>query len=397
MLFAQAPNISYSPSTNVYTVGTAISTLSPTNSGGSITPATYTQVTTFAGSTSGTSGTTNATGTSARFNSPSNVVTDASGNLYIADFGNNEIRKITPAGVVTTFAGSSTGASGFTDATGTSARFNNPAGLAIDASGNIFVADNANNAIREISPAGVVTTFAGSTSGTSGTTNATGTSARFRNPAGIAFDGSGNLYVADYTNNEIRKITPAGVVTTFAGSSSGTSGYTNATGTSARFKTPAGLVFDSSGNLYVTDLGNNAVRKVTSSAVVTTFAGSTSGTAGATNATGTSARFSAPAGIVIDGAGNLYVGENGNNDLREITPAAVVTLLAGSTTQTAGTTDGVGTAARFSNVTDMNIDVTGTMYVTDNTNNNIREISLSGYTISPSLPAGLSFDGTTGI
>lgn len=397
MLFAQAPNISYSPSTNVYTVGTAISTLSPTNSGGSITPATYTQVTTFAGSTSGTSGTTNATGTSARFNSPSNVVTDASGNLYIADFGNNEIRKITPAGVVTTFAGSSTGASGFTDATGTSARFNNPAGLAIDASGNIFVADNANNAIREISPAGVVTTFAGSTSGTSGTTNATGTSARFRNPAGIAFDGSGNLYVADYSNNEIRKITTAGVVTTFAGSSSGTSGYTNATGTSARFKTPAGLVFDSSGNLYVTDLGNNAVRKVTPSAVVTTFAGSTSGTAGSTNATGTSARFSAPAGIVIDGAGNLYVGENGNNDLREITPAAVVTLLAGSSTQTAGTTDGVGTAARFSNVTDMNIDVTGTMYVTDNANNNIREISLSGYTISPSLPAGLSFDGTTGI
>jgi len=392
---AQAPSITYS-TPQFYTVGTAITTLSPTNSGGAITAATYTQVTTFAGSTAGTSGTTNATGTSARFNNPSNIVTDASGNLYIADNGNNEIRKITPAGVVTTFAGSTAGFSGFTNATGTAARFNGPGGLAIDGSGNLYVSDLGNNVIRKITTAGVVTTFAGSTAGTAGTTNATGTAARFNQPSGISFDASGNLYVADFNNNEIRKITSAGVVTTFAGSTTGGAGFTNATGTAARFRTPTGVQVDASGNVFVTDLGNNAIREITPAGVVTTFAGSTAGTAGSTNATGTAARFSSPSGITIDGAGNLYIGDFGNNEIREITPAGVVTLLAGSATQVSGTTDATGTAAKFNGPTDMNIDNTGVMYLADYTNNSIRKITLSGYTISPALPAGLSFDVTTG-
>src|ERR1700743_1615083 len=155
---SQAPSISYSPSTNNLAGGTLFS-MSPANSGGTVPATNFGQVTTFAGSTSGTSGYTNATGTAARFNTPYTMVADASGNLYVVDNANNAIRKITTAGVVTTFAGSATGASGFTNATGTAARFNSPQGIAIDGSGNFFVADFNNNAIRKITSAGVVTTF----------------------------------------------------------------------------------------------------------------------------------------------------------------------------------------------------------------------------------------------
>src|ERR1700761_4785551 len=176
-VFAQAPNITYS-SVNVLTVGVPF-TVSPVNSGGTIPATVYGQVTTVAGSVFGTSGYTNATGTSSRFNQPQAVVEDASGNLYIADALNNVIREITSAGVVTTFAGSSTGASGFTDGTGTAALFNTPAGLAIDPSGNLFVSDKSNNAIRKITPTAVVSTFY-STTGPFG-------------PTGLSFDASGNL------------------------------------------------------------------------------------------------------------------------------------------------------------------------------------------------------------
>jgi len=396
MAFAQAPDITYNTPINVYTVGTAITSLTPTNTGGAIPANTYSQVVTFAGSTSGTSGTTDNTGTAARFKNPSNIVEDASGNFFVADLGNNKIRKITPAGVVTTFAGSTTGASGHTDATGTNARFSAPAALCFDGAGNLYVSEQGNNAIRKITSGGVVTTFAGSLTNVSGTANGTGTAARFNAPAGLCFDGSGNLYVAEQGNNDIRIITPGAVVNTFAGSTAGTSGYTNATGTAARFNFPAILCFDGSGNMYVTDWGNNAIREITSAGVVTTFAGSLTGTAGSANGTGTAASFSSPAGIAIDGLGNLYVSEYGNNDIRIITSAGVVTLLAGSTTQTTGTTDATGTAARFNTPIGMCIDATGIIYLTDYGNNSIRKIELTGYSISPALPGGLAFTGSTG-
>ncbi|MFK5890746.1 MAG: hypothetical protein QM486_08455, partial [Flavobacteriaceae bacterium] len=173
-------------------------------------------VSTFAGS--GTPGSVDDTGTSAQFNTPSRVAIDASGTIYVADTGNQRIRKITANGVVTTLAGSTFD---FADGTGTSAKFANPTGIAVDGSGTIYVADRNNQRIRKITAAGVVTTFAGS--GTRSFADGTGTAAQFANPTGIAIDGSGTIYVADTNNNRIRKITTAGVVTTFAGS--GTSGF----------------------------------------------------------------------------------------------------------------------------------------------------------------------------
>ena len=167
-------------------------------------------------SSAGGSGNADGTGTAASFNRPYSVATDSSGNVYVADLSNHTIRKITPAGVVTTVAGSA-GVSGSADGTGAAASFNTPSSVATDSNGNVYVADTFNHTIRKITPAGVVTTLAGS-AGVSGNADGTGAAARFNNPYSVATDSSGNVYAADANNHTIRKITPAGVVTTLAGS-----------------------------------------------------------------------------------------------------------------------------------------------------------------------------------
>lgn len=262
-------------------------------------------VTTFAG---GTGGYLDGSGTSARFSDPYGLGIDAAGNIYVADRGNNRIRKITPAGVVTTLAGST---SGYTDATGTSAQFRTPLDVAVDSAGNAYVADSLNHSIRKITPAGVVTTFAGS--GSAGYNDANGASAQFNGPRGVAVDASGNVYVSDTGNGRIRKITPTRDVTTFAGS--GFSGTTDGPGSSARFNYPEGLAVDAAGNLYVADRQNHRIRKITPEGEVSTFAGSTSGY---TNGIGTAAQFNLPSGIAIDGTGVIYVADTSNQRIRKI-------------------------------------------------------------------------------
>lgn len=322
-------------------------------------------VTTMAGS--GSQGSVNATGTSASFNSPSGTCVDVAGNVYVADYANNLIRKITPAGVVTTLAGS--GAQGSTDATGTAASFFNPFGVAVDGTGNVFVTDQDNHLIRKITPAGVVTTFAGQV-GVPGVINGTGTAAAFNYPRGICIDAAGNLYVTDYFGHTIRKITPAGVVTTVAGQA-GVSGAVDATGTSASFFRPNGICLDFAGNLYVADRNNHKIRKITSAGVVTTFAGA--GTSGSANGTGTGASFNLPLGVAADAGNNIYVADNNNQRIRKITPAAVVSYFAGS--GTVGSTDATGTSASFNGPTGISTDVLGNFYVADQFNHKIRRIS----------------------
>ena len=212
--------------------------------------------------------------------------------------------------MVSTLAGST---SGYTDGTGTSAQFDYPIGVAVDGAGNVYVADGYNHRIRKITTSGVVSTLAGS--GTSGYTDGTGTSAQFDYPTGVAVDGAGNVYVADQVNHRIRKITTSGVVSTLAGS--GTSGYTDGTGTSAQFSYPTGVAVDGAGNVYVADYDNHRIRKITASGVVSTLAGS--GTYGYTDGTGTSAKFYYPTGVAVDGAGNVYVADQYNHRIRKIT------------------------------------------------------------------------------
>jgi sugar lactone lactonase YvrE len=235
---------------------------------------------------------------------------DPAGNLFVTELYGSRIRKITPAGVVTTFAGS--GVQGSADGTGTAATFNYPSGIAIDGSGNLFVADELGNIIRKITPGAVVSTFAGS--GIQGSANGTGTAATFHFPVGLAIDAAGNLYVGEEGNDNIRKITPAGVVTTLAGA--GTEGHADGTGAAASFRNPWGLGVDGVGNVYVGDTYNSLIRRITPAGVVTTFAGNA--VPGAIEGKGILASFSGPIGIVFNSSGDMYVADMYNHKIRKI-------------------------------------------------------------------------------
>jgi sugar lactone lactonase YvrE len=338
--------------------------------------------TTFAGR-AGTSGSDDGGGTVAAFLNPSGLVVDRQGNVFVADSGNNTIRKISPAGTVTTFAGRAvdpeTGIKnngGDADGTGPAAEFNfgkslidsiGSNTLAIDANDNIYVADTLNNAIRKITPAAVVTTLQLRDTG--------GTAVTLNSPDGIAIDPSSNLFVTDSGTNTIRKVTLSGVVTTLAGNIA-LSGSADGTGTAATFNNPRGIACDAFGSIYVADSNNNTIRKITPAGVVTTLAGSagapTRNSAGSSDGLGKNARFNGPIGLGFDAAGNLYVADRGNNSVRKITTAGVVSTVVGAS-GTAGSADGIGNGARLRQPYSVAADSTGNVYIADTKNHVIRK------------------------
>lgn len=267
--------------------------------------------------------------------------------------------------------------------------FNQPNGVTVDLNGNVYVADAATNSIKKITPTGSVTVVAGN--GSMGSNNGIGSAASFYYPFSVTVDGAGNLYVSDNGNNLIRKIDLAGAVTTLAGS--GMAAFADGTGTAASFYGPCGGTLDAMGNLYIADGVNNRVRKVTPLGVVTTVAGN--GTRATINGNGTSASLNTPTGATIDIAGIVYVAELDGNCIRKVDPSGNVTILAGS--NVAGSANGIGTAASFRRPNDVQADQSGFIYVTDYGNNVIRKILTTGYAIDKTLPPGLTFDPTTGI
>lgn len=335
------------------------------------------------------------TGSEARFFDPEGVATDAAGNVYVADYVNSTIRKITPAGVVSTFAGFAW-SPGSVDGPGGAARFKNPTGVAVDAAGNVYVANFGSHTIRKITSSGVVSTFAGAV-GNNGSNDGTGSAALFDGPSGVAVDSAGNLYVADYFNFTIRKITPSRVVTTLAGSPR-QGGSTDGTGSAARFNRPNSVAVDAQNNIYVADSSNHTIRKITPGGVVTTLAG-LADQPGSANGTGAAARFFYPFGVSVDAADNVYVADAGNHTIRKITPLGVVTTPAGLA-GSYGSADGVGSTARFHNPVSLARDMAGNVYVGDGLNNTIRKLTpdllVTTFAGSPGDEDGGSVDGTGG-
>lgn len=339
-------------------------------------------VTTLAGS--GSIGSADGTGTAASFNWPCGVAVDEAGNVYVADYLNNKIRKITATGVVTTLAGS--GSIGSADGTGAAASFYNPFGVALDVVGNVYVADAGNNKIRKITTAGVVTTLAGS--GSIGSEDGTGAAASFYYPFGVVVDLQGTVFVADNRNNKIRKITAVGVVTTLAGS--GTGGSVDGTGTAASFKSPYGVTVDVAGNVFVADYDNHTIRKITATGVVTALAGS--GSIGSADGTGAGANCSRPSGVAVDLAGTVYVADTNNHKIRKIIVSRVVSALAGSTSS--GLEDGTATAASFSYPYGVAVDSGGNVYVADTGNHTIRKITPAGVVTTLAGSGYVNVNGT---
>jgi sugar lactone lactonase YvrE len=307
----------------------------------------------------------------AQFPSPSCITVDASGNLYVGDSSLNTIQQVSPTGVVSLVAGSS-GSGGSTDGTGASALFNQPGGIVINSSGVLFVADTGNSTIRKIAPGNIVTTFAGSVANKS-FQDGTGTSAFFNSPVGIAIDAFGNLFVADSKNAVVRKITSTATVSTFAGAA----GSIGSTDSPAKFNAPFGVAVDfSTTTVYVGDSSNNTIRKITSSGIVSTLAG-LAPTTGSADGTGSVARFNLPEGEATDTAGNVYIADTASSTIRKMTPGGVVTTIAGQA-GVQGLTDGTGTGSLFNQPEALAVDTTGNIYVADTGNASIRKITPVG-------------------
>lgn len=348
-------------------------------------------VSTLAGS--GAQGFLNGTGYNTTFYQPVKLAIDAAENIYVADQRNNSIRKVTPSGVVTTIAGN--GASGYADGIGTAARFRDPFGMVVDATGNIYVADAGNNCIRKISPTGMVTTLAGTTD--SGFMDGTGTNARFNYPFDLCIDGSGNLIVADINNNRLRKITPTGVVTTIAGN--GSVDFLDGPISQATMLNPSSIAYDaSSGNIYVSQ--NNFIRKITPQGTVSLMAGRTDPLFGSgyVDGPGLGAKLNQIVSLTIDKQGNLYATDSENHLIRKITPEGYVSTYAGIyyNASDAKFKDGPANQAYFARPYGIVINKEGDIYVSERDGNKIRKITEIRTPDSPEELARKNWNKPTG-
>lgn len=320
-------------------------------------------ISTFAGTGTG-SFNGDGTATGSELFRPAGVALDGSGNLYIADKSNNRVRKVA-GGTMSTVAGIGTAGYSGDGSAATSAQLDQPYGVAVDSGGNFYIADRLNNVVRKVTAGGTISTVAV-------------TLGPLTQPFGVAVDSAGNLYIADTGNSVIRKVNTVGVISTVAGVVV-TPGYTgdNGPATSAQLNQPFGVAVDSSGNLYVADTSNNVIRKVSTSGTITTVAGNNAAGAGYSGDGGaaTSAQLYLPSGVTVDSSGNIYIGDTFNNVVRKVSTSGTITTVAGNGTAGYTGDGGLPTSAELNQPFGVVVDSSGNLYVADYVNNVIRKVT----------------------
>ena len=327
----------------------------------------------------------------ARLDGPSGVAVDGTGNLYIADTENNRIRRVNAAGVITTIAGMGDIGDG---GPAVEAWLDGPSGVAVDETGDLYIADRANNRIRKVDSAGVITTIAGDGTRGYGGDGGPAVEAWLHGPTGVAVDGSGNLYIADRVNNRIRKVDSAGVITTIAGDGFAAPDRDIGDGgpaVQAYLYHPTGVAVDGTGNLYIADRANYRIRKVDSAGVITTIAGDGRRGFGGDGGPAVEAQFRSTEDVAVDGAGNLYIADGSNNRVRKVDSAGVITTIAGDGRRGFGGDGGPAVQARLRNPSGVAVDSTGDLYISDSSNHRIRKLTSSSGTESPdsTAPSGI--------
>ncbi|WMW80542.1 hypothetical protein RF679_18165 [Undibacterium cyanobacteriorum] len=357
-------------------------------------------VTTVAGIASDTLEVVNGTANTAKFAAPFALAVDSTNNIYVIE-NTGRLRKISSSGIVSTLAGpDQLFARGASDGSGANVRFNSPKGIAIDKDNNIFIADTNNGTIRKITPSGLVSTYAGK-AGSLGSTDGSINTALFSSPRSLRFDKQGNLYVVEAANNVIRKISSAGIVSTVAGNANAVGAYVDGVGGIARFNFPRDITFDLAGNAYVSDLSNSTIRKITTDGMVSTWFGPKSNS-GIADGNGGRAQFFGPSGIVSDNVGNYYVSDTSNHTIRKVSASGDVTTLTGSPTEY-GSTDANNRLSQFNSPLGLTFDKNGFLYVADSGNEAIRRVNTAGdvttfarggSSATMGAPHGLIFDAS---
>ena len=321
--------------------------------------------------------------------SPNSLSTDSSGNMYISDTENNKIRKVDINGIITTIAGNGIEPTGISNIPAVSTLFYKPMGIFVDKNNNIYIADSGNNRIRKIDTNGIITTFAGSDKlvnngylgnfGYSGD-NGKATEAKLYNPSSFFMDSIGNSYISDTNNHRIRKIDTKGIITTIAGT--GISGYSgdNGKATEAKINSPKGITSDKDGNLYIADTNNHRVRKIDINGIITTIAGTGTAAYGYDDIKATLSMLNIPSSVIVDNIGNLYIADSGNNRIRKVDINGIISTVIGINSSYLGNAgysgdNSLAISAKLNNPQGLNIDNIGNLYVADSGNNRIRKIS----------------------